>query len=144
MGRFPVESVKEHAENLPDKVTSQGGYMLVSHAWHEGIPSRMTHCHLQPMYQREALWLRFQHAESACNALKVSVGGINALTGALKTESGKPGVQDYLCKSQRWLNGIVKEEGKVKQFVAMPVGQGYTIEEQLTGEVGFEERSDEI
>lgn len=87
------------------------------------------------MYQREALWLRFTHELSACNAMKISVGGINALTGTSKHEGGQPGVQDYLCKSQPWLDGIVKEEGKVKQFVAMPIGQGYTIEEQLTGTV---------
>ena len=89
----------------------------------------------QPMFQREALWLRFEHQPTACNAMKVSVGGINALTGSLKGEVSKPGVQDYMCKSQPWLDGIVKDEGKVKQFVAMPVGQGYTIEEQLTGKV---------
>lgn len=70
--------------------------------------------------------------------MKVSVGGINALTGAHKNEVAKVGVQDYLCKSQQWLDGIVKEKGKVKQFVAMPVGQGYTIEEQLTGKVRYE------
>lgn len=89
----------------------------------------------QPMFQREALWLRLQHQPTACNAMKVSVGGINALTGSLKGEVSKPGVQDYMCKSQPWLDGTVKDEGKVKQFVAMPVGQGYTIEEQLTGKV---------
>lgn len=66
------------------------------------------------MFQREALWLRFEHAHTACNAMKVSIGGIHALTGALKNESGKPGVQDYLCKRQMWLDGIVKEQGKVK------------------------------
>ena len=87
------------------------------------------------MYQREALWLNFKHQPNVSNAMKVSVGGINALTGAKKGEAGKAGVQDYLCKSQPWLDGIVKEEGKVKQFVAMPVGEGYTIEEQLTGKV---------
>lgn len=81
------------------------------------------------------MWLKFEHSSDACNAIKVSVGGINALTGAPKNEPGKAGVQDYLVKTQPWLDGIVKEEGKVKQFVAMPVGQGYTVEEQLTGKV---------
>ena len=34
---------------------------------------------------------------------------------------------------QPWLDGFCVAEGKVRQFVAMPLGQGYTAEEQVTG-----------
>lgn len=64
-------------------------------------------------------------------------------------------VQDYVVPGkQPWLDGICTEPGVVRQvritlplvvfkvlrnsislqFVAMPLGQGYTVEEQLTGE----------
>jgi hypothetical protein len=34
---------------------------------------------------------------------------------------------------QPWLDGYCVEKGIIRQFVAMPLGQGYTVEEQLTG-----------
>lgn len=34
---------------------------------------------------------------------------------------------------QEWLDGISDEDGKVRQFVAMPKGSGYSIEAQVTG-----------
>jgi hypothetical protein len=43
--------------------------------------------------------------------------------------------QDYLSvPKQPWLDGFCVEKGKIRQFVAMPLGAGYTVEEQLTGE----------
>jgi hypothetical protein len=43
-------------------------------------------------------------------------------------------VQDYLtCPPQPWLDGFNTGDGKVRQFVAMPLGMGYTVEGQLTG-----------
>lgn len=46
------------------------------------------------MYQREAMWISFS-AIKPC-AVKVSVGGINALTGTPRDKS-TPGTQDYLA-----------------------------------------------
>jgi hypothetical protein len=43
--------------------------------------------------------------------------------------------QDYmLIPKQKWLDGFCVEKGKIRQFVAMPLGSGYTVEEQITGE----------
>jgi hypothetical protein len=90
------------------------------------------------MYQREALWLAFDAAAWKPNAVKVGVGRVNALTGdswdlALRAEP-----QDYLvCPNQPWLDGFKTGENVVRQFVAMPLGQGYTVEGQLTGEEQF-------
>ena len=43
--------------------------------------------------------------------------------------------QDYLvCPHQPWLDGINSGDGVVRQFVAMPLGSGYTVEGQLTGQ----------
>ena len=41
---------------------------------------------------------------------------------------------DYLTlPKQRWLDGFNVGKGVIRQFVAAPLGQGYTVEEQLTG-----------
>jgi hypothetical protein len=43
--------------------------------------------------------------------------------------------QDYLSiPAQPWLDGFCVEKGVIRQFVAMPLGAGYSVEEQLTGE----------
>ncbi|CAG7558679.1 unnamed protein product [Fusarium equiseti] len=46
-------------------------------------------------------------------------------------------IQDYLAigvNGQRWLDGVAVEPGKVRQFVAMPMGSGHSVEAQMTGE----------
>ena len=90
------------------------------------------------MYQREALWMSFHfgHITKGPRAVKVSVGGINAITGLAKNDEHAP-VQDYLCDRQPWLDGVAYEPGVVRQFTAVAVEDGYTIEEQLTGKVCF-------
>jgi hypothetical protein len=85
------------------------------------------------MHQREALWIDLKN--NRANAIKVSVGGINAVTGYPKNVEPPEGQQDYLCWRQPWLDGIATEPGVVKQFVAVDIDDGYTIEEQLTGQV---------
>jgi hypothetical protein len=82
-----------------------------------------------PLYQREALWLGFSAAPWKPNALKVIVGGINAVSGLPDDGSmlGEP--QDYLvCPDQPWLDGFNAGGGVIRQFVAMPLGEGYGIE----------------
>lgn len=50
-------------------------------------------------------------------------------------EQNVGGEQDYIVlPKQQWLDGFCVEKGKVRQFVAMPMGEGYTVEEQITGE----------
>ena len=119
LDRFPLKSVGDYPEKVPANWLEQGGVFI-------------------PMYQREALWLAFDAATWKPNAVKVGVGRVNALTGdswdlALRAEP-----QDYLvCPNQPWLDGFKTGEDVVRQFVAMPLGQGYTVEGQLTGEERF-------
>ena len=68
----------------------------------------------------------------------MSIGDLNALTCAKKGQPGKPGVQDYLCKTQTRLDGIVKGKGQVEQFVAMPVEQGQDNGKQFVGKVSYD------
>lgn len=90
------------------------------------------------------MWINF--SSSRPFAIKIYVGGVNAVSGESKTEDlgttlrrakllkeGKS-IQDYVVSgSQLWLDGIAKLDGKVMQFVAVPVGSGYSVEAQLTG-----------
>lgn len=49
--------------------------------------------------------------------------------------SAKKCIQDYIVPPlQCWLDGIAKQDGKVMQFVAAPVGSGYSVEAQVTGQ----------
>lgn len=87
------------------------------------------------MYQREALWLGFDAAAWKPNAVKVGVGGIDAISGDSWHPNLQAEPQNYIvCPDQPWLDGINAGPGVVRQFVAMPLGAGYTIEGQLSGE----------
>jgi hypothetical protein len=89
---------------------------------------------LAPLYQREALWLQFEAAPWKPNAVTVAVGGVDALTGAPWDDGLRADPQNYLvCPDQPWLDGINSGDGTVRQFVAVDLGAGDTVEEQLTG-----------
>lgn len=90
------------------------------------------------MYQREATWLAFDAAAWKPNAVKVGTGRINALTGEAWDIQLQDNPQDYLvCPEQPWLDGFNTGQGVVRQFVAMPLGKGYSAEGQLTGREQF-------
>lgn len=98
------------------------------------IPAEMQINILLPMYQREALWLGFATKSGTHFALKVGTGMINAITGAPFDFQLRDDPQDYLiCPEQLWLDGFKTETGIIRQFVAMPLGAGYTVEKSLSG-----------
>jgi len=46
--------------------------------------------------------------------------------------------QDYVVSPrQPWLDGFGVTTGTIRQFVAMPLGRGYTAEEQITNEATY-------
>jgi hypothetical protein len=116
LGAFPIHRVADYADRVPAKWRERPGAVFI------------------PMYQREAMWLSFHHAWPPC-ALKVGVGGVDAISGERfdpTTLDAKR--QDYLVlPDQPWLDGINAGDGFIRQFVAMPLGMGYTVEGQLTG-----------
>jgi hypothetical protein len=90
------------------------------------------------MYQSEALWLSFRSRAEYPFAVKVATGKISAITGKpwRKKLSKRP--QNYLVvPEQPWLDGFCVEKGYIRQFVAMPLGSGYSAEEQITGEAEY-------
>ena len=114
LGRFPLSRVDDYSDNLPDKWNQHGGVFL-------------------PMYQAEAMWINFRGDYPM--AVKIAAGKVNAVTGKAWTEELSEEPQDYLVvPDQPWLDGFCVEKGLIRQFVAMPLGEGYTVEEQLTGE----------
>lgn len=114
LGRFPLQHVDDHASRVPTSWREHGGVFL-------------------PMYQAEALWIGFE-SDRYPFAVKIAAGKINAVTGDGWTPSLSSAPQDYMVvPEQPWLDGFCVARGKIRQFVAMPLGQGYTAEEQLTG-----------
>ena len=112
LGRFPLEHVDDYADGAPQSWQRHGGVFL-------------------PMYQAEAMWISFE--ASYPMAVKVAAGKINALTGDEWKNEISRSPQDYLVvPDQPWLDGFCVRQGIVRQFVAMPLGEGYTAEEQLT------------
>jgi hypothetical protein len=84
------------------------------------------------MYQSEALWIRFRTDYPF--AVKVAAGKINAVTGELWQADLQRDPQNYLVlPEQPWLDGFAVRKGVIRQFVAMPLGAGYSVEEQITG-----------
>ena len=124
LGSFPLNHIEDFGDRIPESWCKRGGVLM-------------------PMYQSEALWLNFGHswysgASSYPMAVKVAAGKINAVTGEQWKDglSGEP--QDYLVlPDQPWLDGYNVEKDLIRQFVAMPLGQGYSVEEQLTGAAEF-------
>ncbi|KAH8818840.1 hypothetical protein DL96DRAFT_1431116, partial [Flagelloscypha sp. PMI_526] len=111
LGTFPLLKAQDYPNSIPDYISQRGGYIM-------------------PLFQREAMWISI--AGASC-AIKISVGGINAITGGKQNEEAPKGMQDYVVGGrQPWIDGIATEPGVVRQFVAMKLGHGYTIEEQLS------------
>lgn len=116
LGVLPIHRVEDFADTVPKGWLERGGFFI-------------------PLYQREALFLQFQGEYSRPTISKVCVGRINAITGKPYSKNLSAHEQDYvLMPDQKWLDGINSGKDVVKQFVAMPLGLGYTVEAQITDE----------
>jgi hypothetical protein len=115
LGRFPVFHVDDFAEKVPKSWLEHGGVFL-------------------PMYQSEAMWINFGFGGGYPFAVKVAAGKINAISGETWRNGLSSEPQDYVVvPEQPWLDGFSIGEGLIRQFVAMPLGEGYTAEGQITG-----------
>ncbi|KAF2971846.1 hypothetical protein GQX73_g1661 [Xylaria multiplex] len=79
--------------------------------------------------------------------IKIYAGGVNVVSGEHSLEtietkmrrldllSENKNIQDYIVAPQQlWIDGFAVAPGVVRQFVAMPLGMGYSVEAQLTGQ----------
>ncbi len=116
LGCFPLRHVDDFADRLAGKTLHRGGVVM-------------------PMHQAEAMWLNLDpgFSEYPC-AVKVAAGKVCAVSGEPWSDDLNANPQNYLVvPDQPWLDGYCVGEGIIRQFVAMPLGEGYTAEEQLTG-----------
>ena len=113
LGSFPIEHVDDHVERLPESWRRHGGVMI-------------------PMWQSEAMWIRLG-GNYPC-AVQIAAGKINAVSGRRWNDRLTKRPQNYVViPDQPWLDGFNVSKDHIRQFVAMPLGEGYTAEEQLTG-----------
>jgi hypothetical protein len=119
LGDFPLRHLDDHAARVPGEWLKRGGVVM-------------------PMTQAEAMWIGFGGGywrDGYPFAIKIATGKINAVSGEPWTPQLNRDPQDYIViPEQQWLDGYCVEKGIVRQFVAMPFGDGYSVEEQLTGE----------
>ena len=118
IGQFPVRHVEDYPGTLSAQTQRRGGVIL-------------------PMWQAEALWIRFQNLSTSTPvfpfAVKVAAGKVNVLTGQPWHPALKQAPQDYVvCPEQRWLSGFAFGDGPPRQFVAHPLGTGHSAEELIT------------
>jgi hypothetical protein len=79
------------------------------------------------------MWLHFRAPEPA--ALQVGIGKVCAISGDPWSGVLSRDPQNYVVLPQQpWLDGINSGKGTVRQFVAVPLGMGATVEGQVTGE----------
>ena len=121
LGGFPLRHLDDYASRLPEEWRERGGVVM-------------------PMHQSEAMWINFEspnsyrYRQSYPFAVKIATGKICAITGDTWVNGLNGDPQDYVVlPKQPWLDGYCIEKGVIRQFVAMPLGEGYTVEEQLTG-----------
>lgn len=102
-------------------------------------PSLHPSDYLLPMWQSEATWISFTTEFDVPYLIRINVGGINAVTGEpfgqeIDFGSEDHGGEDYIeAPEQPWLDGFRVDPTTVRQFVAAPLGSGYTVAEQLSG-----------
>lgn len=114
LGCFPLRHIDDFSARVPEDWRPRGGVML-------------------PMFQSEALWISF--TSDYPFAVKVATGKINAVDGKPWAAGLAREPQNYMAvPPQPWLDGYCVAKGVIRQFVAMPLGEGYTAEEQITGE----------
>ncbi|HSX98539.1 MAG TPA: hypothetical protein VLG91_14275, partial [Streptomyces sp.] len=118
LGDFPVRRVEDYPQTASEEMRARGGVML-------------------PVYLREAMWMHFGGSTEPA-ALQVGVGKVCAVSGKPWSGTLARDPQNYLVlPRQPWLDGINSGKGTVRQFVAVPLGLGATVEGQVTGEEVF-------
>ena len=119
LGRFPLRHIADYDLGDDEHLKRRGGLIM-------------------PMFQTDALWISFSSLSRYWDieypiAIKIGTGKHCALSGEKWSDSLESTPQNYLVvPDQPWLDGYNVGENRVRQFVAAPLGMGYTVEEQLS------------
>jgi hypothetical protein len=119
LGAFPLRHAEDFARRVPKDWSERGGVMM-------------------PLYQAEAMWISFGRRRRFDDgfpcAIKIAAGKINAVSGKPWKPELDASERDYVVLPQQpWLDGFCVAKDVIRQFVAMPLGSGYSVEEQITG-----------
>lgn len=118
LGCFPLRHIENYDLGASNHRKGRGGIIM-------------------PMFQTDALWLNFHSFghPTLPVALKIGAGKINAVSGEKWSDGLTQDPQDYVVlPGQPWLDGFNVGKGLIRQFVAMPLGCGFTVEEQIDSE----------
>ena len=120
LGKFPLRHIEDFDLGTRNELKKRGGLIM-------------------PMFQADALWMYFNSMQETGDedypvAIKIGTGKVCAVSGEEWSQTLNRDPQDYIVvPDQPWIDGYNVSKGTVRQFVAAPLGQGYTAEEQLTG-----------
>jgi hypothetical protein len=123
-GQFPIINVDFLHGKLPEAMIRKSGVIV-------------------PIYSREAISIGIRSIQRRpareSLAIRVLSGGVNVISGLGADKAPNAGRQDHIISpAQKRLDGFLAapDRGRsvVQQFVAMPTGEGYTVECQITGE----------
>ena len=113
LGRFPLKRVDDLKSSVPPTWLERGGVLV-------------------PLYQAEALWIRFEGNYPF--AVKLGTQGINALNGELWSDGLDAKNQDYVVTtSQPWVDGYRLDGEALSQFTALPLESDHAANVQLSG-----------
>ena len=121
LGRFPLRHIEDFDLGDNNHLKKRGGVVM-------------------PMFQADALWLNFASINVTGEAdypiaVKIGTGKICAISGDEWVTNLNQNPQDYVVvPDQPWIDGYNVGQDIVKQFVAAPLGHGFTVEEQLKSE----------
>jgi hypothetical protein len=124
MGNFPIFKIADYLDKIPEE------WLAVM------TPEETKTAVFMPMYQKEAMWVSFHGTYWCPAAISMAIGKVNVITGEeWDANSLSEDPQNYMvAPRQPWIDGIKSGENVIRQFVSMPMGQGYTVEGQVTGE----------
>ena len=112
-GAFPVAHVGKYKHFVPKEWIKHGAVII-------------------SMRQSEAMWLYFRAPVTKPSAIKVGLGKLNAVSGKEWSKGVSADPQNYVvAPQQKWLDGINSGHGTVKQFVAVKMGGGLSVEAQI-------------